>query len=114
MAELAVAYKNRGVVGYDLAGAEYDYPPKDHQEAFALLRRNNITVPMFISCGSLDAFAPPVVQKYLFDRVGSTDKTLVIFGKKGGFSADCGHNDTLVGRTSRQEVYPVIEKWLSH
>lgn len=44
MAELVVAYKNRGVVGYDLAGAEYDYPPKDHQEAFALVRRNNINV----------------------------------------------------------------------
>jgi len=44
MAELVVAYKNRGVVGFDLAGAEYDYPPKDHQEAFALVRRNNINV----------------------------------------------------------------------
>lgn len=44
MAELVVAYKNRGVVGFDLAGAEYDYPAKDHQEAFALVRRNNINV----------------------------------------------------------------------
>jgi adenosine deaminase len=44
MAELVVAYKNRGVVGFDLAGAEYDYPPKDHQEAFALVRKNNINV----------------------------------------------------------------------
>ena len=31
MAELAVAYKNRGVVGFDLAGAEYDHPAKHHQ-----------------------------------------------------------------------------------
>jgi pimeloyl-ACP methyl ester carboxylesterase len=73
----------------------------------------NITVPMFISCGAVDEFAPPVVQKYLYDHVGSTDKTLVVFGKSGGFSVDCGHDDTLVGKTSRQEVYPVIEKWLS-
>ena len=28
MAELAVAYKGRGVVGFDLAGAEYDHPAK--------------------------------------------------------------------------------------
>jgi hypothetical protein len=28
MAELVVAYKNRGVVGFDLAGAEYDHPPR--------------------------------------------------------------------------------------
>ncbi len=42
MAELAVAYKNRGVVGFDLAGAEYDYPAKHHKAAFQLVRDNNI------------------------------------------------------------------------
>ena len=42
MAELAVAYKGRGVVGYDLAGAEYDHPAKHHKKAFQLVRDNNI------------------------------------------------------------------------
>ncbi|MCC6216701.1 MAG: adenosine deaminase [Polyangiaceae bacterium] len=42
MAELAVAYKGRGVVGFDLAGAEYDHPAKAHREAFQLVRDNNI------------------------------------------------------------------------
>jgi adenosine deaminase len=42
MAELAVAYKNRGVVGFDLAGAEEDYPAKEHRAAFQLVRDNNI------------------------------------------------------------------------
>src|SRR3954470_20192586 len=42
MAELAVAYKNRGVVGFDLAGAEYDHPAKHHKAAFQLVRDNNI------------------------------------------------------------------------
>ena len=44
MAELAVAYKGRGVVGFDLAGAEYDYPAKHHRRAFQLVRDNNINV----------------------------------------------------------------------
>jgi adenosine deaminase len=44
MAELAVAYKGRGVVGYDLAGAEYDHPAKHHKSAFQLVRDNNINV----------------------------------------------------------------------
>jgi len=44
MAELAVAYKNRGVVGFDLAGAEYDHPAKHHRAAFQLVRDNNINV----------------------------------------------------------------------
>jgi adenosine deaminase len=43
MAELTVAYKNRGVVGFDLAGAEADNPAKDHLEAFRLIRANNIS-----------------------------------------------------------------------
>jgi adenosine deaminase len=42
MAELAVAYKSRGIVGFDLAGAEADNPAKDHRDAFQLVRDNNI------------------------------------------------------------------------
>jgi len=44
MAELCVAYKGRGVVGFDLAGAEYDHPAKHHRRAFQLVRDNNINV----------------------------------------------------------------------
>lgn len=42
LAELAVAYKNRGVVGFDLAGAEEGFPAKDHKESFYLIINNNI------------------------------------------------------------------------
>lgn len=42
LAELCVAYKNRGVVGFDLAGAEVNFPAKDHQQAFQLILRNNV------------------------------------------------------------------------
>jgi len=42
MAELCVAFKNRGVVAFDLAGAEYNYPAKAHRAAFQLVIRNNV------------------------------------------------------------------------
>jgi adenosine deaminase len=42
LAELCVAYKNRGVVGFDLAGAELNFPAKDHKDAFQLILRNNV------------------------------------------------------------------------
>ncbi|RMH62595.1 MAG: adenosine deaminase, partial [Calditrichaeota bacterium] len=42
LAELTVAYKNRGVVAFDLAGAEENYPAKDHREAFYLTLNNNV------------------------------------------------------------------------
>jgi adenosine deaminase len=61
MAELVVAYKNRGVVGFDLAGAEYDYPPKDHQDAFALVRRNNINVTIHAG----EAYGPASIAQAL-------------------------------------------------
>jgi len=34
LANLTVAYKGRGVVAFDLAGAEYNFPAKKHKEAF--------------------------------------------------------------------------------
>ncbi len=42
IAELCVAFKNRGVVGFDLAGAEENFPAKAHQKSFQLVIDNNI------------------------------------------------------------------------
>ncbi|GAB2482749.1 adenosine deaminase family protein [Jatrophihabitans fulvus] len=41
IAELAVEYRDRGVVGFDIAGAEAGYPPTRHLDAFEYLRREN-------------------------------------------------------------------------
>lgn len=46
LAQLAVSYKNEGVVGFDLAGAEYNYPPKDHLKAFYLVTNNNLNITL--------------------------------------------------------------------
>lgn len=37
-AELAVRYRDQGVVGFDLAGAERYFPPSDHAEAMTIAR----------------------------------------------------------------------------
>jgi adenosine deaminase len=44
LAELAVAYKGKGVVGFDLAGAEEGHPAAQHQEAIQLILDNNVNV----------------------------------------------------------------------
>jgi adenosine deaminase len=41
IAELVVAYRDRGVVGFDIAGAEAGYPPTRHLDAFEYLQREN-------------------------------------------------------------------------
>ncbi|MFZ1864429.1 MAG: adenosine deaminase [Polyangiales bacterium] len=59
MAELAVAYKNRGVVAFDLAGAEYDYPAKHHVRAFKLVHNNNIAVTIHAG----EAYGPASIHQ---------------------------------------------------
>ncbi|MEV0591900.1 adenosine deaminase [Nonomuraea cavernae] len=41
IAELAVRYRDVGVVGFDIAGAEAGYPPTRHLDAFEYLQREN-------------------------------------------------------------------------
>ena len=41
VAELAIAYRDKGVAGFDIAGPEDGYPPSDQQSTFEYLRREN-------------------------------------------------------------------------
>src|SRR5262249_3399694 len=44
MAELAVDFRERGVVGFDLAGEEGGFPPKKHVDAFHFIQRENFNI----------------------------------------------------------------------
>lgn len=44
MAELAVDFRDRGVVGFDLAGEEGGFPPKKHIDAFHYIQRMNFNI----------------------------------------------------------------------
>ena len=61
LANLTVAFKNRGVVAFDLAGAEYNYPAKKHREAF--YRVGNANVAATIHAG--EAFGPESIHQAL-------------------------------------------------
>jgi len=61
LAELAVAYKGRGVLGFDLAGQEKDYPAKAHRGAFQLILNNNINLTVHAG----EAFGPPSISQAL-------------------------------------------------
>lgn len=63
MAQLAVAYKGRGVVAFDLAGAEYDHPAKHHLPAFQLVRQNNINVTIHAG----EAYGPESIHQAIHD-----------------------------------------------
>jgi len=59
LAEVSVAYKNRGIVGFDLAGAEADFPAKDHKEAFFLIINNNINTTVHAG----EAYGPQSIHQ---------------------------------------------------
>lgn len=61
LAKLAVAYKNKGVLGFDLAGAEADYPAKHHKEAFYLALNNNINITVHAG----EAYGPESIHQAL-------------------------------------------------
>ncbi len=70
IAELAVRYREEGVVGFDIAGAEAGFPPSRHLDAFDYLHRENF--PFTIHAG--EAFGLPsiweAVQVCGADRLG--------------------------------------------
>lgn len=63
LARLAVAYKDRGVVAFDLAGEEKDHPAKDHQRAFRLIADHNLASTVHAGEG----FGPPSIAQALHD-----------------------------------------------
>ncbi len=61
LAELAIAYKNKGVIGFDLAGGENNYPAKDHKEAFDLALKNNLNITIHAG----EAYGPESIHQAL-------------------------------------------------
>ena len=61
LADLAIRWKGRGVVGFDLAGAEKDYPAKDHMEAFYRVLNNNVNITIHAG----EAFGAPSIHQAL-------------------------------------------------
>jgi adenosine deaminase len=61
LAELAVEYKGKGVLAFDLAGQEKDYPAKAHREAFRIVLKNNINSTVHAG----EAFGPVSISQAL-------------------------------------------------
>lgn len=61
LAELAIAFKNKGVIGFDLAGGEYNNPAKAHKEAFDLALKNNLNITIHAG----EAYGPESIHQAL-------------------------------------------------
>jgi adenosine deaminase len=63
MAELAVAWKGRGVVAYDLAGGEAGNPASKYRAAFDVARKADLA----LTCHAGEAWGPDSVRQALAD-----------------------------------------------
>ena len=70
IAELAIRFRDSGVVGFDIAGAEAGYPPSRHLDAFEYMRANNARFTIHAG----EAFGIPSIHEALAfcgaDRLG--------------------------------------------
>ncbi len=85
IAELAVNYRNQGVVGFDLAGEEGGYPPKNHLEAFYFIQRSNFNITIHAG----EAFGKESIWQAIqycgAHRIGHATRLIedIIFDKDG-------------------------------
>lgn len=70
IAELAIRFRDLGVVGFDIAGAEAGYPPTRHLDAFEYMRGNNARFTIHAG----EAFGLPSIHEAIAfcgaDRLG--------------------------------------------
>jgi pimeloyl-ACP methyl ester carboxylesterase len=75
-------------------------------------RLREVTTPVLVLGGSQDALATPRAVLGQADLLGSSDKTVMLFGRENGDALDYGHGDLVFGERAPQEVYPRIITWV--
>lgn len=71
-----------------------------------------ITAPALAIAGSGDIVAPPSACRRLLDAIGSRDRTMVVCGRRSGYSRRYTHNRLVVSTDARREVWPIMTDWM--
>jgi len=70
-------------------------------------------VPLLFLAGEGDKqFAPPEACLGLFDLIGSLDRRFILASRDAGYLRDYSHVDLIVSRESREELWPMMLRWL--
>jgi pimeloyl-ACP methyl ester carboxylesterase len=78
-----------------------------YREPLAELRQ-----PFLLVAGSKDLLAPPLAVARAEEHLGGPVK-LVVAGRAHGFAEDYGHADMVLGRRAPDEIFPLVEAFLS-
>lgn len=90
MAELAVDFRQRGVVGFDLAGEEGGHPPKKHIEAFHYIQRENFNITIHAGEGYGKESIWQAIQYCGAHRIGHGTRLIEDIAVKDGKAVKLG------------------------
>ncbi|HEV2494877.1 MAG TPA: adenosine deaminase [Terriglobia bacterium] len=91
MAELAVDFRERGVVGFDLAGEEGGYPAKKHVEAFHYIQRQNFNITIHAGEGFGKESIWQAIQYCGAHRIGHGTRLIDDIAVADGKAVKLGH-----------------------
>jgi len=83
---------------------------RDGTDYLANARR--ITVPVLALAGAGDLIAPPSACRALLETLGSTDRTMIIGGRRFGFAENFNHDRIMISSSAREQVWPRIAAWI--
>jgi adenosine deaminase len=119
-ARLALAYRQQGVLAFDLAGAEFGHPPSGHRVALDLVR--NAGLPLTLHAGEADA-APRVLEAVrlgaarighgirLADAIGQDDALLDAVRASGAHLEICPTSNVHTGAAASIAAHPITALW---
>jgi adenosine deaminase len=90
MAELAVDFRDRGVVGFDLAGEEGGFPPKKHIDAFHFIQRENFNITIHAGEGFGKESIWQAIQYCGAHRIGHGTRLIDDIALAGGKAVKLG------------------------
>jgi adenosine deaminase len=90
MAELAVDFRERGVVGFDLAGEEGGHPPKKHVDAFHYIQRENFNITVHAGEGFGKESIWQAIQYCGAHRIGHGTRLIDDIAVAGGKAVKLG------------------------
>ncbi|MBN2377383.1 MAG: alpha/beta fold hydrolase [Sedimentisphaerales bacterium] len=73
----------------------------------------NVTTPTYLLVGTVDNMATPGAVQFAYRQIKSSNKQFKMFGRVNSQVEDYGHDDIIIGKKAREEVYPTILQWLS-
>jgi lysosomal acid lipase/cholesteryl ester hydrolase len=71
-----------------------------------------VVVPTLMIAGESDLISDVPSTRMTFDRLGSPDKTLLVFGEGQGSLGRYGHCDLVWSKHAPLEIFPAVIRWL--